>query len=160
MSKVSRHQMQDLVDRFLSARRKRWLGTRPIVEHRAVPSEQDLASLEGRLGCALPSDMRAWLSTVGFSNIDDDLSLRAEWFRQVDQGHLKGAVLFAQDTLGGFYGFAPADGRIVFFARFEPGYAVLAENFREFLQQLAARDFKVLEWVDSMTLMPYEWEPA
>jgi len=149
--------MKDLADRCLLARRKRWLRTRPVVAQRALSSERELLALEQRIGCALPSDLRAWLSIVGFCDIDDELSFRAEWFNAPDPGHLAGAVLFAQDILGRFYGFMPTDGRIVFFARSEPGHAVLATNFREFLQQLADRDFKVVDWVDSVELKPYQW---
>lgn len=115
--------MQDLADRCLLARRKRWLRTRPVVAQRALPSERELLSLEQRIGCALPSDLRGWLSIVGFCDIDDELSFRAEWFDALDPGHLAGAVLFAQDILGRFYGFMPTDGRIVFFAR-SPGRAM------------------------------------
>ncbi|ARN21824.1 hypothetical protein A4W93_19050 [Piscinibacter gummiphilus] len=149
--------MQDLADRYLLARRKRWFRTRPVVAQRGLPSERELLSLEQRIGCALPSDLRAWLSTVGFCDIDDELSFRAEWFNALDPGQLAGAVLFAQDILGRFYGFMPTDGRIVFFARSEPGLAVLATNFREFLQQLADRDFNVVDWADSVELTPYQW---
>lgn len=149
--------MRALADQFLGAHRKRWLGTRPVIEHRLIPSPQDLESLEKRIGCCLPADMRFWLTTVGFCHVDDELSIRSEWFRTLDQGHLKGAVMFAQDTLGSFYAFVPDDGRIVFFARSQPGYAVLSADFRGFLQQLAACDFNVLNWVDSIPLMPYDW---
>lgn len=152
--------MQDLASRFLSARRRRLIGSRPIVDHRVIPSEQDVLSLEQKVGSALPDDMRGWLFNVGFCNIDDDLSIRPEWFRPVEQGHLRGAVLFAQDTLGSFYGFVPSDGRVVFFARYEPAFTVLAPTFRGFLEQIAAHDFKVLEWVESLALAPYEWQQA
>ena len=122
-----------------------------------MPSPQDLNSLEQRIGCRLPADMRFWLTTIGFCDIGDELSIRPEWFCAVDQGHLKGAVMFAQDTLGSFYAFVPDDGRIVFFARFQHGYAELSEDFRGFLQQLAACDFNVLHWVGTIPLMPYDW---
>jgi hypothetical protein len=114
--------MQDLADRFLAARRKGWLRSRPILEQCVVPSEHDLHALEEATGCSLPLDMRAWLAIIGFCNVDDDLSFRPEWFRRVDEGQLEGALLFAQDTLGNFYGYVPADGSIVFFSRSEPGF--------------------------------------
>ncbi|WP_158290307.1 SMI1/KNR4 family protein [Ramlibacter sp. WS9] len=115
-------------------------------------------TLEEAAGCSLPSDMRAWLAIVGFCNVDDDLSFRPEWFRRIDQGQLKGALLFAQDTLGNFYGHVPADGSIVFFSRAEPAFAVLASSFRDFLECLESRQFKVMEWVESLTLAPYDWQ--
>jgi SMI1/KNR4 family protein SUKH-1 len=150
--------MQDLADRFLAARRKGWLRSRAILEHCAVPSENEVHALEEATGCSLPLDMREWLAIVGFCNVDDDLSFRPEWFRRIDQGQLEGALLFAQDTLGNFYGYVPADGSIVFFSRSEPAFAVLAPSFRGFLERLESRNFKVMEWVESLTLASYDWQ--
>jgi hypothetical protein len=149
--------MRDLANRFLSARRKGWLRTRPVVTDRNVPTAADLSELAARVGCSVPDDMREWLAIVGFCTIDDDLNFQPVWFRRIDEGHLSGAIFFAQDTLGNFYGFVPADRRIVCFSRSEPGCATLAVSFLEFLECLEARDYKILDWVDSMPFVPYEW---
>ncbi|HSV48107.1 MAG TPA: SMI1/KNR4 family protein [Ramlibacter sp.] len=149
-----------MADYFLAASRKDWFRSRPVLENCAVPGEQEVAALEESIGCSLPADMRSWLTIVGFCNIDDDLSFRPEWFRRIEDGQLKGSVLFAQDTLGNFYGYVPAEGAIVFFSRSEPAYAVLAPSFREFLGSLQKRDYKIMDWVESLTLAPYEWNSA
>jgi hypothetical protein len=149
--------VRDIADRLLERRRKVWFRSKPLFEPYAPASASDIAALEENLGVALPSSLAAWLATVGFGDIDEELSFRAEWFSVVDNGQLKGVVLFAQDTLGNFYGYHPLDERIVFFSRAEPGYAVLAQNFRGFLEELERRDWKIMEWVGPMPLLPYEW---
>jgi len=148
--------MRELADRTLNRTRKRWLRSKPLFEpHRAV-SEGDLAHVERKLSAKLPDDLKTWLLAVGYGDLDGDLSFRAEWFNEVDRGEVKGAVIFAQDILGNFYACAP-DGRIIFFSRSAPEYSVLAQNFRVFMEELERRDFKVMDWVDSVTLVPYHW---
>ena len=147
--------MRDLADRILSRTRKGWLRSRPLFEpHRAV-SESDLAQVEAKVK-ELPSDLEAWLLAVGYGDIDGDLSFRAEWFNEVDRGDAKGAVIFAQDILGNFYAYAP-EREIIFFSRSTPEYAILAPSFREFMEELERRDFKVMDWVESIVLLPYHW---
>jgi hypothetical protein len=149
--------MTHLAERYLAARRKGWLRSRLVVTDRKVPTPGQLAELEGQIGCALPQEMQEWLAIVGFCTIDDDLNFQPVWFRRVEEGHLRGAVIFGQDTLGNFYGFVPIDHRVVLFFRSEPSYAVLAGGFKEFLAKVEAHDFKVLELSDAQVRMPYEW---
>ncbi|WP_194792882.1 SMI1/KNR4 family protein [Caenimonas koreensis] len=149
--------MRDIADRLLEHRRAGWIGSRPLFKQYAQASGPELAEVESRLGISLPASLVSWLATVGFGDIDEDLSFRAEWFSVVEQGELKSAVLFAQDTLGNFYGYLPVNERIVFFSRSEPGYAFLAQNFREFLEELERRDWRVMNWVESIQLRPYRW---
>lgn len=149
--------VRDIADRLLERRRKGWFRSRPLFELYAEASGPELAKVEGALGAPLPSSLTAWLAAVGFGDIDEDLSFRADWFSVVEQGELKGAVFFAQDTLGNFYGYHPVNERIVFFSRSESGYAVLASNFREFLEELERLDWKIMDWVESIPLLPYEW---
>ena len=149
--------VRDIADRLLERRRKGWFSSKSLFESYAQASGPELAKVESKLGLPLPSSLAAWLAAIGFGDIDEDLSFRAEWFSVVEQGELKGAVLFAQDTLGNFYGYHPANERIGFFSRSEPGYAVLAQNFREFIEELERRDWKIMDWVESTPLLPYEW---
>jgi len=150
--------MRDLADRILSRTRKGWIRTKPLFEpHRAV-SEDDLAHVEREVDARLPADLKAWLLAAGYGDIDGDLSFRAEWFKRVDRGEAKGAVMFAQDTLGNFYAFTRQEERIILFSRSSPEYAVLASGFRAFLEELERRDFKVMDWVESVALLPYDWD--
>jgi hypothetical protein len=149
--------IQQLATSFLTARRKGWLRSSAVVTDRKVLSAADVEALESSLGCLIPGDMREWLMTVGFCTLDDQLNFQSHWFKRIDQGHLAGAVIFAQDELGSFYAYLPDSGRVVYFARSEPAYAVLAESFGEFLEQLQGKDYQVVNWVESLKLLPYEW---
>jgi hypothetical protein len=84
--------------------------------------------------------------------------LPAEWFKPVESGSLRGAVLFAQDILGDFLAFVPSNGSIVFFSRSAPEHSVLAANFGAFMQELERRDFKTMQWVESVAREPYAWD--
>ncbi|MEQ1806113.1 MAG: SMI1/KNR4 family protein [Burkholderiaceae bacterium] len=105
-------------------------------------AEADITLAEERAGAKLPTDLKTWLQIVGYGDINEDLSFRFEWLRQVEQGELKGAVLFAQDGLGNFYAYVPSDERIVFFSRSAPEYSVLAPSFRAFMEELERRDYE------------------
>jgi hypothetical protein len=117
-------------------------------------------AVESRLGRKVPAPLKSWLALVGYGDADQALSFRSEWLERVDEGELKGALRFAQDVLGNFYAFAPDNERIVFFSRSEPAYAVLAPSFEAFLGELERRDFKIVDWVESLELAPYAWSAA
>lgn len=148
--------MREQAERLLSRSRKGWFKTKPLFESYRAVSEADVALAEERVNTALPADLRAWLLLVGYGDIND-LSFRFEWFSQVEQGALRGAVRFAQDALGNFYAYVPSDERIVFFSRSAPEYAVLALRFRAFMQELERRDYKIIEWVERLAGLPYSW---
>jgi hypothetical protein len=149
--------MRDVADRILSQKRKSWFRSRPLFEPHRTVSESDLAQVEGQVNAKLPADLKTWLLAIGYGDIDGDLSFRAAWFKNVDRGEAKGAVIFAQDTLGNFYAYKPQDEHILLFSRSSPEYAVLAPSFRAFMEELERRDFKVLDWVESVALLPYDW---
>jgi len=149
--------MRDLAERILSRNRKGWFRSRPLFEPHHPVSEGDLAQVEREVDAKLPADLKAWLLAVGYGDIDGDLSFRAAWFKNVDRGEAKGAVMFAQDTLGNFYAFTREAEHIILFSRSSPEYAVLASGFRAFLEELERRDFKVMDWVESVALLPYDW---
>lgn len=149
--------MLTVVQRILSLSRKGWFRSRPIFKPHQPVSKADLVDVEIKVGAKLPDDFQTWLLAAGYGDIDEDLSFRSEWFKKVDRGVLKGALLFAQDSLGSFYAFAPRDGQVICFSRSTPEYAVLAPNFHSFVAELEQRDFKILEWIESVELLPYNW---
>lgn len=152
--------MRELARRVLTARRKGWIRSRPLFEPHAPATEPDLAAAAARVGRALSPALKSWLTLVGYGDIDRSLSFRSEWLEPVEAGELKGGLRFAQDELGNFYAIGPDNERVVFFARSEPAYAVLAPSFEAFLCELERRDFKVIDWVQSLELAPYAWSAA
>jgi hypothetical protein len=148
--------MSALFMRVIGAGRKRLFGQRPIFEpyRRAVAS--DLERIESRLGCSLPHPLRAWLLHAGYGDLNEEMSLREEWFRVVDRGQLKGHVIFGQDILGNFYCFSPANGEVHFVCRSAHEYALMASDFGAFLEELERRSFKLVEWTDGLKVASYD----
>jgi hypothetical protein len=149
--------MRDLVERLLASRRKGLFKSRPLFEAYAPATPAYLSAAESYIGRALPEDLKAWLSLVGFGDVGEDLGFRKEFFAPVADGKFKGGAHFAQDILGNFYAFPPDGDRVVFFSRTEPRYAEIAPSFRAFLEELERRDYKLTDWVDSLELLPYAW---
>jgi hypothetical protein len=147
--------MQAIAERVLTKVRKKWLRTRPLFQPFKAVSSFELEHLEGKIGVTLAEDLKAWLLAVGYGDVDEALSFRYDWFSLIREGHLSGAVIFAQDDLGNFYAFSPFGGSILFFERSAPEYATVAASFRAFMEELERRDFKLGEWMDSLTLEPY-----
>ena len=150
--------MRELAERLLNRSEKIWLRAKPLFEPYRQVSETDIALAEEKIGAALPADLRDWLLLAGYGDIDGNLSFRFEWLSRVEQGRRGGALLFAQDILGNFYAYAETDGSIVFFSRSAPEYAVLAPSFRTFMEELERRDYKIMEWVESLAGLPYRWD--
>jgi len=150
--------MRELINRIVSESRKTWLRTRPVFVRHAPVSSAEIDRIEQEVRTILPTDLREWLLEAGYGDVNEQLSFRREWFRAVEHGHLTGAVLFAQDELGNFYAYVPADGSIVYFCRSSPEYAVLASSFRDFMEELEYRAFKLTEWVDRLPTAPYCWD--
>jgi hypothetical protein len=152
--------MHELAGRLLAARRKGLFGARPVFEPYATASVNDLRRIKARLGTQLPADLKAWLVTVGFGDIDGALSFRDEWFQPIEAGQLRGGFRFAQDELGNFLATARAGSAVEFISRSEPGYAALAPTFEAFLQELERRDYRIMDWVQTLKLAPYAWTAA
>ena len=121
-------------------------------------SDVEILRIEAKVNAKLPDDLKAWLLVMGYGDIDEDLSFRFEWFGQVEYGELKGSVMFAQDSLGNFYAYVPESENVVFYSRSAPEYAVLAPTFTSFIEELERRDFKMIEWVESLRARPYSWD--
>ena len=148
--------MSALFTRVLGAKRKRLFDQRPMFEPYRSTVAADLERIENRLGCGLPNPLRAWLLHAGYGDLNDELSLREEWFSVVDRGPLKGHVIFGQDILGNFYCFSPANGEVHYLCRSAHEYATMARDFVAFLEELERRSFKLAEWADSLKVFPYE----
>jgi hypothetical protein len=150
--------MRELAERLLSRSRKKWWRTAPVFAAYAPVKEEEFPRIEGVVHASLPDDLKAWLLQVGYGDIDANLSFRYEWFKSIEQGSLRGAVLFAQDILGNLYAFVPEVGDIIFFSRSSSEFAVLAPTFRAFMEELERRDYKVLEWAEAVPASAYDWD--
>jgi hypothetical protein len=125
---------------------------RPPYEQHAPVNEADIQGLERRVGCVLPEDLRAWLLYAGMGDVADTLSLRPTWFTSLDVGPGPEYKVFAQDERGDLYAFRHPTGEIYHISRSMGGFARIASDFREFLTQLVGREYRLLEWVDELTL--------
>ena len=146
-----------LVKTVHSAARKGYFRQRRIFKPYRTASPGELDAVEcKKIGIAVPSDLRRWILMLGYGDIDEDLSFREEWFVAIESGELKGGALFAQDTLGNFYGF-DVYGCIYFFSRSEPVFSKLSDSFSDFIEELVRRDYRILDWVDALATQRYEW---
>jgi len=148
--------VDELAKTVLSASRKGLLRKKPIFKPHAVTSADELSKLEEEIGTPLPSDLRNWLLAVGYGDIDEELSFRRDWLAGIESGHLKGSARFAQDILGNFYAF-DSGGRIFYLCRSEPVFAVMSNGFLEFIDELIRRDYKLVDWVNTLETQKYEW---
>jgi len=146
-----------LAKTVLSASRKGLLRKKPVFKPHVATSSAELSKLEGEIGTPLPNDLRNWLLAVGYGDIDDELSFRREWLASIESGQLKGSARFAQDILGNFYAF-DASGRIFFLSRSEPAFAAMSKGFLEFIEELVRRDYKLVDWVNTLETQKYEWQ--
>ena len=149
--------MDALVDRILAARRKRFIGSAPIFRVHEPVSEKSLKDVERKIGCALPESLRMFLLAGGYGDINDEFSLRKEWFNLIEQGELAGHVIFAQDDLGNFYTFSPSNGCIHFICRSKPEYGFMATGFEAFLHEYERHRFQLEAWTNGLHVAPYEW---
>jgi hypothetical protein len=138
------------------ATRKAFFRRRRVFEPNRKASPDELVATERRIGIALPSDLRRWLLVLGYGNIDEEMSLQENWFVAIESGQLKGCSRFAQDILGNFYAF-DSRGRIHVLSRSEPVFGINSESFFEFIEELVRRDYKLVDWVDTLATQRYEW---
>jgi hypothetical protein len=149
-------EVDELAKTVLSASRKGLLRRKPVFKPHAATSPEGLRKLEEEIGTPLPNDLRSWLLAVGYGDIDDELSFRREWLASIESGHLKGSARFAQDALGNFYAF-DSSGHIFFLSRSEPVFAAMSTGFLEFVKELVRRDYKLVDWVNTLETQKYEW---
>lgn len=149
--------IEEIAKTVLSASRKGLFRRRPVFKPHAATSAAELNKLEGGIGIPLPNDLRNWLLALGYGDIDEELSFRKEWLVSIERGQLKGGARFAQDILGNFYAF-DSSGRIFFLSRSEPVFAAMSNGFLEFIEELVRRDYKLVDWVNTLETQKYEWQ--
>ena len=147
--------MRKFAARILSRTRKHWFKVRPLFAAYKPIALPEIERIEKKIGTTLPEDLKVWLLSVGYGDIDEILSFRYDWFTQVRQGHLQGAVIFAQDNLGNFYAYLQSGGNIVFLPRSSPEYADIAPSFLVFMEELERQDFKLGDWMNGLRWLPY-----
>jgi hypothetical protein len=141
----------------LSASRKGLFRQRPIFRAHAKLSSGELPALEERIRVALPGDLRDWLLTVGYGDLDEQLSFRDEWFAPIESGQLAGGAIFAQDILGNFYAFDRSLAQVYYLSRSERAFALIASSFLEFMKELVHRDYKLVDWTNTLKTTRYDW---
>lgn len=58
--------------------------------------------------------------------------------------------------MGNFYAFDSL-GNIYYFPRFQPLFAIMSKSFLRFAEELICRDYKLIDWSDSLETQLYEW---
>jgi hypothetical protein len=145
-----------LASTVLAAHQRRLFGKQPVFQRYSAASSEDLLRVQQKVGIDLPAQLVEWLGHVGYGDLGEDLSFRKEWFTQIPTGELKGAVIFAQDTLRSFYAF-DASGKIYYFPRFEHTFALVSDNFLGFMEELVRRDYELVDWMNTLKTEPYAW---
>lgn len=146
-----------LAKTVLAASTRGFLRRKPIFNKYKTIQPGELMTLAEEIEIPIPESLRDWLLAVGYGDINDEISFRKEWFSPVKGGQLKGGAIFAQDILGDFYAF-DLQGRIYRLSRSEPVYAILADNFAEFMAELVLRKYKLLDWVAAVEPRKYDWQ--
>jgi len=145
-----------LAQTMLSGSRKGFFRKKPIFSAHEKVSPSELSALEKIILIQIPVDLRDWLLAVGYGDINEEISFREEWFTAIERGQLKGGAIFAQDILGNFYAFNPL-GRIYYLSRSAPVFAAIAKDFFDFVEELIRRDYKLVDWINTLETQRYEW---
>jgi hypothetical protein len=144
------------VKAVLAASRKGLLRRKPIFKPYATTSSSELSEMEEKIAIPLPNDLRNWLLALGYGDIDEELSFRKEWLSGIESGQLKGGARFAQDILGNFYAF-DSSGSIFYLSRSQPVFAAMSKGFVTFIDELIRRDYKLVDWANTLETQKYEW---
>jgi len=142
--------MDEIAKIILSAKRRRFLRSRPVFERFAPVSEEELFRLATELNFKFALGLSKWLLLAGYGDIDETLSFRKDCFSVIDDEPLNGHVSFAKDTFGNRYAFNPKDGSIYYIGPPAQAVARISDNFSSFLQELIRRDYQLKEWVGSI----------
>lgn len=144
--------MDEIAKAILSAKRKRFLRSRPVFECHAPVSEDELFRIATQLNFKFAVGLSKWLRLAGYGDIDENLSFRKECFSVINEAPLNGHVSFAQDTAGNRYAFNPKDGSIYFICH--PGQVAvrISDDFPSFLRELIRRDYQLKEWMSSIPI--------
>jgi hypothetical protein len=140
--------MDKIAKTILSAKRRKFLRSRPVFERHAPVSEAELFRLATALNFKFALGLSKWLLLAGYGDIDETLSFREEWFSIIEGA---GHVSFAQDIVGNRYAFNPKDGSIYYIGHPERVAVRVSDDFPSFLQELIRRDYRLKEWMDSIS---------
>lgn len=143
--------MDEIAKTILSAKRRRFLRSRPVFERYAPVSEAELFRLATGLNFKFALGLSKWLLLAGYGDIDETLSFREGCFSVIDGEPLCGLVSFAKDIIGNRYAFNPKDGGIYHISPPEQVATRMSDDFPSFLQELIRRDYQLQEWVDSIS---------
>ena len=141
--------MDEIAKTILSAKRRKFLRSRPVFERHAPVSEAELFRLATGLNFKFATGLAKWLLLAGYGNIDETLNFREDCFSIID-GTPCGLVAFAQDVAGNRYAFNPKDGSIYCICHPEPFTVRIADSFPSFMQELIRRDYQLKEWMTSI----------
>ena len=146
----------EIADKVLSTSRKSLFRRKSIFSAHKGITPDELRMLDLKLGVQIPDDIRDWLFAAGYGDIDDELSFREEWFSVIKVGQLKGGVIFAQDILGNYYAF-DLNGNIYYLSRSQQVFAKVSDSFLLFIRELINRDYKLVDWVETLDAKTYDW---
>ena len=146
----------ELAKTVLSARRKVFFQQKPIFEAYQSLAPGELDALARKIGAPIPDDLQVWLLATGYGDVGGELSFRGDWIAPIEKGQLKGGVIFAQDILGNFYAF-DVHGCIYYLSRSQPAFARMSEDFIEFIEALIDRDYRVIDWTETLVTQSYDW---
>lgn len=144
--------MDEIAKIILSAKRRRFLRSRPVFERYAPVSEAELFRLAKGLNFKFSLELSKWLRLAGYGDIDEILSFREDKFSVINGGTLDGCVQFAQDVAGNRYAFNPADGSIHCIPHAGQPATQVSRDFPSFLQELIRRDYQLTAWMDGLSL--------
>lgn len=144
--------MDEIAKTILSAKRRRFLRSRPIFERFAPVSEEELFRLAMGLNFKFATGLAKWLLLAGYGDIDETLSFRKDWFSVIDRVPLNGHVSFAQDIAGNRYVFNQTDGSVHYIRHPDQLAARISDDFPSFLQELIRRDYQLNEWMGSISI--------
>ena len=82
---------QQIFSQILSAKRKRFFGSKLIFERYKLAT--DLEDIEGEFGISIPASMKSWLINAGYGDIGEVLSFRREWFNIIELGVYIGYII-------------------------------------------------------------------
>jgi hypothetical protein len=144
-------EINELAKNVLSASRRGFFRRKPIFSTHKIILPDELEALNRKIGIPIPGELQEWLLAVGYGDLDDELSFREEWFAVIEKGQLKGGAIFAQDILGNYYAF-DSHGCIYYFSRSQHVFAKVSEDFLIFIKELISRDYKLVNWVETLNI--------
>ena len=143
--------MDEIAKIILSAKRRRFLFSRSIYKLHQATSEAELFRMATALNFKFTLGLSKWLRLAGYGAIDKALVFREEYFSKIDGGPLGSLVSFARDSAGNLFAFSETDGVIYFIHQPELTKIRLADSFTSFFQELVRRDYRLSDWIASIT---------